>query len=213
MRIKATCLTIAASSLLAGCLHKGPNPDDPYESINRHIYHFNNVCDRFILRPPARLYQAGTADDHKEALFSSKSKIIWIWFGICGAAIVASDLVYYLWLRDPIYLEVSAVAKVYAVGLWANCLGILPYTALQAWGRSTTILKVHLLEMPFYLAALVVLTYYYGTLGAAVAYGLRSYVDYIILWKMCGYPVRRQGMFTALLLALVVLAFAMHRLF
>jgi O-antigen/teichoic acid export membrane protein len=153
----------------------------------------------------------GTADDHREALFSSKSKIIWIWFGICGAAIVASDLVYYLWLKDPIYVEVSAVAKIYAVGLWANCLGILPYTALQAWGRSTTILKVHLLEMPFYLVALVLLTYHYGTLGAAVAYGLRSYADYIILWKMCGYPVRRQGMFTILLIALSVLAFAMHQ--
>jgi O-antigen/teichoic acid export membrane protein len=149
----------------------------------------------------------GTMDDHKEALFDAKMKIIWLWTGLCAAAILSSDLVYYLWLRDPIYADVSAVAKVFVVGLWVNCLGILPYTALQAGGRSVSILKAHLLEMPFYVGALVVLTYYYGPIGAAMAYGLRNFADYLILWKMCDYPVRKQGLFVALFVVLAVVAY------
>lgn len=151
----------------------------------------------------------GTMADHKEALFAAKMKIIWLWTGLCAAAIVSSDLVFYLWLRDPIYADVSAVGKVYVVGLWANCLGILPYTALQAGGRSVSILKAHLVEMPFYVAALVILTYYYGPIGAAAAYGLRNLADYLILWKMCGYPVRKQATFVVLLAALAGLAYLM----
>jgi len=148
----------------------------------------------------------GTMDDHRDDLFAAKNKIIWIWTGLCCAAILASDLVYYLWLRDPIYADVSAVAKVFVVGLWANCLSILPYTALQAGGRSVSILKAHLAEMPFYVAALLALTYYYGPMGAAAAYGLRNFADYLILWKMCGYPLRRQGLFVALLAVVAAIA-------
>lgn len=151
----------------------------------------------------------GSMEDHKDALFSANKKIIWLWSGLCAAAILTSDIVYYLWLRDPIYAEVSAIAKVYVVGLWANCLGILPYTALQAGGKSLSILKAHLLELPFYIAALVLLTYHYGPIGAAAAVGFRNLADYIILWKMCGYPVRKQGVFVALFAALAALASVM----
>jgi O-antigen/teichoic acid export membrane protein len=154
----------------------------------------------------------GTMDDHRDDLFVAKNKIIWIWTGLCCAAILASDVVYYLWLRDPIYADVSAVAKVFVVGLWANCLSILPYTALQAGGRSMTILKAHLAEMPFYAVVLVVLTYYYGPIGAAAAYGVRNFADYLILWKVCGYALRRQGLFVALFAALSLVAYIMSQI-
>jgi phospholipid-binding lipoprotein MlaA len=42
--------------LLSGCVAVGPNPDDPYEKINRKIYNFNSVFDKYILKPPAKLY-------------------------------------------------------------------------------------------------------------------------------------------------------------
>lgn len=45
------------SSMLIGCIH-GPNPDDPYESINRSIYKFNTAFDTTFLKPPAKLYKA-----------------------------------------------------------------------------------------------------------------------------------------------------------
>ncbi|MDF1827409.1 MAG: VacJ family lipoprotein [Legionellaceae bacterium] len=42
--------------LLSGCVAVGPNPDDPYEKINRKIYSFNSVFDKYILKPPAKFY-------------------------------------------------------------------------------------------------------------------------------------------------------------
>jgi len=42
--------------LLSGCVAVGPNPDDPYEKINRKIYSFNAVFDEYILKPPAKFY-------------------------------------------------------------------------------------------------------------------------------------------------------------
>ncbi len=41
---------------LSGCVKIGPNPDDPYEKINRKIYAFNTSVDRYLLKPPAEAY-------------------------------------------------------------------------------------------------------------------------------------------------------------
>lgn len=143
-----------------------------------------------------------TIENNASKLFVARGKIMIAWFVICAAAMLVSDIVFHLWLQNEISVEVSAIAKVFVVGLWANCMAILPYTALQAAGKSTAILKAHLLELPFYLIALVSLTYWYGAMGAAIAYGLRSFADYVILWKMCRYPVMGQKMFTALFFTL-----------
>lgn len=48
---------IAFLFLLTACVPKGPNPADPYESINREIHKFNMAFDATMLRPPATLYK------------------------------------------------------------------------------------------------------------------------------------------------------------
>lgn len=58
MRLIATFTTLASSLMLVSCIHKGPNPDDPYESINRSIYKFNTAFDATILKPSAKFYKA-----------------------------------------------------------------------------------------------------------------------------------------------------------
>lgn len=49
---------ILVVTILAGCLYKSPNPDDPYETINRKIYKFNNILDDSLLKPTAKIYKA-----------------------------------------------------------------------------------------------------------------------------------------------------------
>lgn len=58
MRLLATLTALASSLILTGCMHKGTNPDDPYEPVNRKIHRFNTVFDNIVLKPPARLYKA-----------------------------------------------------------------------------------------------------------------------------------------------------------
>ena len=53
--IKILILT-ASIVYLEGCQTRGPNPVDPYEPINRKIFAFNDVFDKVVLQPPAKLY-------------------------------------------------------------------------------------------------------------------------------------------------------------
>ncbi len=52
----------AAALLLAGCATTSgdPNPQDPWEGMNRSIYAFNDTVDRALLRPVAVAYQRVT---------------------------------------------------------------------------------------------------------------------------------------------------------
>lgn len=47
----------------AGCAHTPPSdPSDPFESVNRGIYQFNDTLDRYVLRPTAVGYRKVTPD-------------------------------------------------------------------------------------------------------------------------------------------------------
>lgn len=59
--MKKKCLAAAAAALmLAGCAeippNSGENPADPLETMNRHVYAFNDALDRAIARPVAQAY-------------------------------------------------------------------------------------------------------------------------------------------------------------
>ena len=43
-------------TLLSGCIHRCPNPDDPFEKINRKVFKFNMAFDATFLQPPSRFY-------------------------------------------------------------------------------------------------------------------------------------------------------------
>ena len=58
MRFSSKLLSLTSSLLLVGCLHKGMNPDDPYESFNRKVHKFNMAFDAILLKPPAKIYKA-----------------------------------------------------------------------------------------------------------------------------------------------------------
>lgn len=58
MRLLVKLLTSATALILSGCMHKGANPVDPYEPMNRKIYKFNMAFDSALLKPTAKVYKA-----------------------------------------------------------------------------------------------------------------------------------------------------------
>lgn len=55
------CALVVVLSLLAGCVHSPPSdPWDPIEPVNRGIFKFNRVADRYAIRPVARGYKTVT---------------------------------------------------------------------------------------------------------------------------------------------------------
>lgn len=59
---------ICCAFLLAGCSTAPSNPQDPYESFNRHIYSFNEKADTWVLKPAAKGYRAVTAGPVRTAV-------------------------------------------------------------------------------------------------------------------------------------------------
>lgn len=58
MRLFVQFATLTTTLILTGCAHKGTNPIDPYEPMNRKVHKFNMALDSIVLKPSAKLYKA-----------------------------------------------------------------------------------------------------------------------------------------------------------
>lgn len=58
MRVSKLVLVLAVLCTVSACAHRPPDePLDPLEPVNRGIYKFNRVADRYVLRPVAKGYK------------------------------------------------------------------------------------------------------------------------------------------------------------
>lgn len=78
----------------------------------------------------------------------------------------------------------SGAARWIAIGVALNCLAYVPLTLLQARGRADLTGRLHLAELPAYLAILVPMTREWGIEGAAIAWAARCGVDALLLFSM-----------------------------
>lgn len=88
------------------------------------------------------------------------------------------------WLGEEYARNSAAVARLLAIGVMINCMAYLPFTLLQAAGRADVVAKLHLAELPLYLAALAALVAVHGIEGAALAWIGRCAVDAAALFAL-----------------------------
>jgi O-antigen/teichoic acid export membrane protein len=89
-----------------------------------------------------------------------------------------------IWLGAEFARNSSVVLRWLAVGVFINCLAQVPFAAIQAIGRPDLTAKLHVLELPFYLAVFWVLVHVRGIEGAAIAWTLRVAVDAAALFAL-----------------------------
>jgi O-antigen/teichoic acid export membrane protein len=89
----------------------------------------------------------------------------------------------------------TRVLQILSLGVLANGLAAIPFALIQGTGRADITGKLHLLELPFYLAAVWYLTVHYGIAGTAVAWLLRVVADCILLFLL----IASCGLFVVLL--------------
>jgi O-antigen/teichoic acid export membrane protein len=84
----------------------------------------------------------------------------------------------------PVFGENSAGPfYILVVGLVFNYLAYIPQALLLAAGYSTTIAKLNWAELLPYLLIVTALTFFYGIIGAAIAWSLRVIVDsFLVIW-------------------------------
>lgn len=89
-----------------------------------------------------------------------------------------------LWLGPSFAAHSAAVLRWVAAATFLNCLAWTPYGLVQAAHRPDLTAKLHLAEIPFYLAMLWWTLPRYGIEGAAVAYTTRVLADTVMLFIM-----------------------------
>lgn len=89
-----------------------------------------------------------------------------------------------VWLGADYAREGVRVAQILAAGVLFNSLAHVPYSLLQAAGRADWTAKLHVLELPLYIAALAWLVPGYGIAGAALVWTGRCVLDAAILFAL-----------------------------
>jgi O-antigen/teichoic acid export membrane protein len=86
-----------------------------------------------------------------------------------------------LWMGNALPPESATVLQWLAVGVFVNAIAQSPFAALQGAGRPDLIAKLHLVELPVYVAFIIILARSNGLVGVAIAWTLRVAVDAIAL--------------------------------
>jgi O-antigen/teichoic acid export membrane protein len=90
------------------------------------------------------------------------------------------------WLGNEFAGDPVTVGQIIALGLWLNSLAHLPYTLLQGQSRPDLIAKCHLIELPLYLALLLIGLHAWGVVGVAAIWAVRVGLDAGLLFWLSG---------------------------
>jgi O-antigen/teichoic acid export membrane protein len=89
-----------------------------------------------------------------------------------------------LWLGADFARNSAPVLQLLAVGVLINSVTQIPFTLVQAAGRADLNAKLHLLELPLYLAGVYWLVGLFGIEGAALGWVARVGLDWLVLWMV-----------------------------
>jgi O-antigen/teichoic acid export membrane protein len=88
----------------------------------------------------------------------------------------------HIWLGQEFANRSAVILQVLAIGVFTNSLANMPYALLQASGRPDLTAKIHLVEVPCYMALLYWGIRLRGIEGAALAWTLRLTVEAVVLF-------------------------------
>jgi O-antigen/teichoic acid export membrane protein len=86
-----------------------------------------------------------------------------------------------LWVGADFARESTAVLQWLAIGIFVNSLAQAPFAVVQGVGRPDITAKLHLAELPLYVAGLWWLAHHFGIVGVAAAWTIRATLDALAL--------------------------------
>lgn len=85
------------------------------------------------------------------------------------------------WLDDSFSQQSTVVLQYLAIGVYVNSYAQVPFAFIQGQGRADITAKLHLLELPIYLALMFWLLTAFGIVGVAIAWLARIIIDTMLL--------------------------------
>ncbi|KRB09279.1 flippase [Achromobacter sp. Root170] len=96
-------------------------------------------------------------------------------------AIFAKELLT-LWVGESFASQSYVLLQIFSAGMFITCIAQIPFTVIQGAGKSHLTAIFHLIEVPLFLGALLLLSRNYGLTGAAIAWFLRVAVDAALMF-------------------------------
>ncbi len=115
-----------------------------------------------------------------------------------------------LWLGDEFASRSYRVLQWLAAGVLVNAMAQVPFAYVQGAGRPDWIARLHLAELPFYVAGLWWMLGAAGIVGAAIVWTARATIDAIVLLCMANFATpTRTGISGRLVIAFMLGALAL----
>lgn len=86
-----------------------------------------------------------------------------------------------LWLGEVHAQQMLGTSRLILAGVLVNGFALVPFTLLQAIGRTDITAKLHMVELPLFAFALATLVSLHGVVGASMAWSLRVGFDAVCL--------------------------------
>jgi O-antigen/teichoic acid export membrane protein len=117
-----------------------------------------------------------------------------------------------LWLGPEFSEQSSSALRWMAFGMFMGCVAQLPFTLLQSADAASTTAKLHLIQLPIFLLAMVWVVPRAGVAGAAAVWAIRNMLDAFCLFILCHKRFPHLSLWSSAsligVLGLAVLAFA-----
>ena len=110
--------------------------------------------------------------------------VVLVIFPISLVLVTLASEILRVWVGPEFARAGSTVLQWLAVGALINGVGFVGFAVLQGVGRADLTGKLNLVELPLYIATIVMLAKTMGLAGAALAWTLRVLVDTVALWMM-----------------------------
>jgi O-antigen/teichoic acid export membrane protein len=103
---------------------------------------------------------------------------------VVGIGIVAARPALTLWLGQDFAAQSARAMQILLVGFAFNAMAQIPFTTLHSLGCTRQTALLHLLELLPFVGLLLLLVRHSGIEGAAVAWSLRAFLDFVALTWM-----------------------------
>ncbi len=132
-------------------------------------------------------FSASFAQDRRHTAFLFDKGLSYIFVVLYPVSLIIITLAkegLNIWLGSEFAQQSTLVLQWMTVGVFVHSLGQVPYSLIQGSGRPDLTGKLHIAEIPFYLAGLWWLVSLNGIVGAAMAWLIRIVLDTLIMFVM-----------------------------
>lgn len=161
----------------------------PSEAISR-LTIFPGALARTVF---PRLSQADSFDFYYHIYTRSQRIMLVLCLPIVLVGVFFSTPILTLWMGAEYAGEPSVILNILLVGFLFNSLAQIPFCSIQAFGKAKVTALIHLLEVVPYFLLFYFLMINYSFVGAAIAWSVRMFFDYLVLMCSNKYLMKKRN--------------------